>query len=255
MPEIVKYVPGTPSWVDLSSPDLEASNSFYGTLFGWAVETDPRPDSGGYGMFTLRGHNVAGLGPAQPGRPPMWSTYITVESADAMAEKARQAGGSVLLEPMDVLDVGRMAVLADPVGAAISIWQPRAHKGADLVNEPGTFCWNELQTRDLERSKEFYPAVFGWSGEHSAEPMIYTEWKLQGNTIAGMMPMPDQVPDDVPAHWSVYFAVEDCAATVDRAKEFGATIAASPTEIPPGIFAVIVDPQGAAFNVLQFGQA
>ena len=152
MPEVAKYAPGTPSWVDLSSPDLEASARFYRELFGWTAQASEDPEARGYTMLQQGGKNVAGMGPAQPGQPPAWTSYVTVEDADAAAKRVEAAGGSVLLPPMDVMDVGRMAIFADPAGAVIAVWQPRSHKGADLVNEPNSLCWNELQTRDLAKA-------------------------------------------------------------------------------------------------------
>ena len=252
MPEVSKYAPGTPSWVDLASPDLEASKRFYTGLFGWQAQTDPNPEAGGYTMFTLRGKNVAGGGPTRPGQPPAWSTYITVEDADATAAKVEAAGGTTLMAPFDVLEVGRMGVFLDPEGAAISVWQPRAHPGAELVNEPGTLCWNELLVRNPERVQPFYERVFGWRGDTVTEPMRYTQWILGDTGVAGMMPMPDEMPKDVPSHWQVYFAVADCVATVEKAKSLGATIVVPPSQIPPGTFSLIADTQGAVFNVLQF---
>ena len=156
MPETSHHDPGTPSWVDLGSPDLDASKTFYGELFGWEAVTSPEPEAGRYTMFTLKGRNVAGVGPLMgEGQPPAWSTYITVEDADATVSTAKDAGANVFLESMDVLDAGRMAVFSDPAGAVICVWQPRAHQGAELVGEAGAMCWHELATRDVEGAKAF----------------------------------------------------------------------------------------------------
>jgi len=253
MPEVKEYAPGTPSWVDLGSPDLEASKRFYRALFGWNAETGDDPATGGYTVFTLRGKNAAGLAPLMaPGQPPAWTTYVSVDDADTAAKTALAAGGSVLAEPVDVLDIGRMAVFADPTGAVVSVWQPRAHIGADLANEPGTFCWNELATRDTEAAKPFYRAVFGWEGETNVDAgMAYTEWKLDGRSVAGMMDMGAQVPADVPPHWLVYFAVDDCDASVDTAQANGAGVFVPPSDVPPGRFSVLTDPHGAVFAVIR----
>ena len=255
MPERTHYAPGTPSWVDLASPDVEASKRFYSALLGWDAETSDDPNAGGYTMFSLGGKSVAGLGPALPDRPPAWSSYVTVEDADATVAAARAAGGSVFLEPMDVLDAGRMAVIADPTGAALSLWQPRAHIGAGLVNEPGTLCWNELQARDLATSQAFFEKLFGWKGEPLEGPVEYVNWMLGGESIGGMLKIGDDMPAELPPHWAVYFAVASCAETVAKAEELGATIAVPPTEIQPGTFSVIIDPQGASFHVLEFREA
>jgi len=244
------YAPGTPSWVDIGSPDPAATVAFYGALFGWTAEEGP-PEAGGYRMALLNGKPVAGIGPAMNPGPPHWATYVAVTDADATTAKVTAAGGQVLVPPMDVMDVGRMAVFLDNVGAAFSIWQAKEFAGAVVVNEPGAFCWNELATRDVDKAIEFYPAVFGWDHKTSEMgPMRYTEWILDGASIAGMMPMPDMVPAQVPPHWMVYFAVEDCDATLAQATGLGATAMFGPIDIPIGRFAGLQDPQGAAFAVI-----
>jgi predicted enzyme related to lactoylglutathione lyase len=257
MPVKTEYKPGTPSWVDLGSTDIDASGSFYGKLFGWEeVSPGPPEQTGGYRMFTLGGKTVAGVGPLQAeGQPPAWTTYVTVKDADQTAKTVRENGGNVLMEPMDVMDVGRMAVFADPEGAVISVWQPRAHKGAELVNEPGAFTWNELNTRDAEAAKRFYQSVFGWQGEtYEPNPIPYTEWKLDGNSVGGMIQMTEEWPAEVPPHWLVYFSVANCDETVEKAKGLGASVLVEPRDIQPGRFAVLTDPQGAAFAVFQVSE-
>lgn len=256
MSERTSYAPGTPSWVDLGSPDLDASSAFYTQLFGWTAGVAPQPEAGGYTMFYQEGKAVAGMGPLMmEGQPPAWSTYVTVDDADKTAAVAKEAGATVFLEPMDVLDVGRMAIFADPAGAVISIWQPRAHIGAELVNEPVSLSWNELATRDIDGAKEFYGRVFSWTG-NTAEVggQQYTEWKLGDDTIAGMLEMGDNFPADVPPHWLAYFAVENTDATVAKAIELGASVVAPAMDIPPGRMAVISDPQGAVFAVIALSQ-
>ena len=195
MPPVTAYTPGTPSWVDLASADLAASASFYSTLFGWDA-VDQGEEAGHYHLFELNGVPVAGAGPIMmEGQPPAWTTYVSVEDADASIAKVAQAGGTVFVEPMDVLDVGRMAVFADSTGAAAAVWQPATHIGAGLVNEPGALAWNELNTRDAAAAKTFYGAVFGWEGETgSMGEMEYTEWKLGGVVIGGMLAMPGRGP-------------------------------------------------------------
>ncbi|MGA2519508.1 MAG: VOC family protein [Acidimicrobiales bacterium] len=251
MPEFTSYLPGTPSWVDLSTSEVTTAQAFYSSLFGWSVG-DTGPDGGGYAMFLLRGKYVAGVGPhVAEGQPSAWTTYVSVEDADATTEKVRAAGGQVVVEPMDVLDVGRMAVLVDPTGAPFAIWQPRAHQGAQLADEPGAFCWNELQTRDTAAAEAFYTSVFGWEPRTSDMPGIaYTEWRQGEHTVGGMMTVPDEVPPQIPAYWLVYFAVEDCDVTVAKATELGGASLLEPTDIAPGRFAVLTDPAGAVFAVI-----
>jgi uncharacterized protein len=254
MPEITKYEPGTPSWVDLGTPDPDDASRFYSGLFGWTIDEGP-PETGGYRMCLLDGKPVAGLGPQMnTDMPPWWTTYISVADADETAAAIKEDGGTVILEPMDVLDVGRMAVAADPAGAMFSIWQPKVHIGAAIVDEPNSLCWNELTTRDPQKSVEFYGAVFGWGA--GLLPMEgtedYTEFRLGQRGIAGMMPMEgDSWPAEIPNHWMVYFAVEDCKAAAARVEELGGTVAVPPTEVPPGTFAVLKDPQGAVFSVIE----
>lgn len=253
MPEMTKYDPGTPSWVDLGTPDPADAARFYSGLFGWTIDEGP-PEAGGYRMCMLDGKPVAGLGPQMnPDLPPWWTTYVSVGDADETAAAIKADDGSVLVEPMDVLDVGRMAVAQDPTGAMFSIWQPRKHIGAGIVNDANSFCWNELATRDPQRAVAFYDAVFGWTANlvTTAGPPNYTEFHLNGRAVAGMMPIEgDSLPADVPNHWMVYFAVDDCDAAIDRVKELGGTVLMEPMDVPPGRFAVVRDPQGAEFSVI-----
>lgn len=253
MPEMTKYEPGTPSWVDLGTPDPVDASRFYSGLFGWTITEGP-PESGGYRMCMLDDKPVAGLGPqTATDMPPWWTTYITVSNADETAAAITEDGGSLLLPPLEVMDVGRMAVAADPTGAVFSIWQPRSHIGAGLVNDVNTFCWNELTTRDPQRSVEFYGAVFGWTANILSNVGVanYTEFHLGGRGIAGMMPMEgDSWPAELPNHWMVYFAVENCDAAAARAAELGGKVTMPPTDVPPGKFAVIHDPQGAVFSII-----
>jgi predicted enzyme related to lactoylglutathione lyase len=253
MPE---YPPGTPSWVDLSSPDTDASAAFYGDLMGWSTTEAGSPETGGYRMFQQAGQSVGGLmGHMQEGQPTAWSTYVSVADANETADKVKAAGGSVVVEPMDVMDIGRMAFFADPTGAVFGVWQPKSFPGADLVNEPGSLCWNEVLTRDAETDKAFYPAVFGWvAGRPSFEgaPESYTVWELGGKPVGGMMQMSEEVfPPEVPPHWGVCFAVADCDATVAKARELGATVTVEPVDMQIGRFAGLIDPQGASFTLMQ----
>jgi uncharacterized protein len=253
MPEFSDYAPGTPSWVDLGSPDVEASARFYGELLGWeAVEAGPPEATGGYQMFLMGGKQVAGLGPLQQeGQPPAWTTYLATAGAEDTAHKATAAGGRVFVGPFEVLDSGRMAIIADPTGAVFGVWEAGSHHGAQLANEPGSLCWNELATRDMEAARRFYGEVFGWEGvtrDYAGSP--YTEWQLDGRTVAGGREMGPEFPPDVPPYWGVCFAVSDCDDAVARAQSLGASVSMAPTTIPAGRFAVLVDPQGAAFSII-----
>lgn len=259
MAEINEYAPGTPSWVDLSTPDIEASVSFYESLFGWEIPESPNAEqTGGYRTVTSAGKAVAGMMPLMAeGQPPAWSTYVSVDDADATAARVTGAGGVVHAPPMDVLDLGRMAVFGDPTGAAFGVWQPGSHKGAQLVNEPVSLCWNELNTRDPDAATEFYGAVFGWSAEASEMGGIdYNTFKRPGDEgVAGMIDMRGRVPDHVPAHWLTYFAVDDADATIAKATELGAHNPVGPVDIPIGRFAILADPQGAHFAVISLAEA
>jgi predicted enzyme related to lactoylglutathione lyase len=254
MPE---YAPGTPSWVELSAPDTDAAADFYGQLFGWtATEPGPVEETGGYRMFQQDGKQVAGLmGHMQEGQPTVWATYISVADADETARKVRDAGGSVMVEPMDVMDIGRMAVFVDPAGAVFGVWQPKTFAGAEIVNEPVSLIWSEVLTRDAEAAKAFYPAVFGWGKgrpQFEGAPESYVVWEVDGKPVGGMMPMTDEhFPAEIPPHWSVCFAVADCDQLVAKARDLGATVTYEPMDMPIGRFAGFVDPQGASFSVMQ----
>jgi predicted enzyme related to lactoylglutathione lyase len=249
-------MPGTPAWVDLASPDLPTSVAFYSSLFGWDA-VDQGEEAGHYHMFEKGGIPVAGAGPIMmEGQPPAWTTYVSVTDADTSIATVKAAGGMVFVEPMDVLDVGRMAVFADPSGAVAAVWQPRLHPGAGLVNEPGALTWNELSTRDAPAARAFYAEVFGWGTEtQDMGPMTYTTWKLEGTDIGGMMDMPAEVPAEVPSYWLAYFGTEDCDAAVAAATTEGATLMAGPMDIPAGRFAVMADPTGAMFAVIALAAA
>jgi predicted enzyme related to lactoylglutathione lyase len=248
--EITTYEPGIPSWIDLLAPDPAAAAAYYTELFGWAVE-EPRQDAGGYRMCYLRGKPVAGISPqSQPGRPAEWMTYVSVADADATAAAVRAAGGQVIQEPMEVSKAGRVAVFADPTGAAFGIWQPWEHQGAALVNEPGTLRKNEMTTRQSDLATPFYSAVFGWTAVETPLPAI-TDWQINGNTVAGLTQMDERWPAGIPSHWHVVFDVADAEATTGRARELGAEVHVPPTKIPVGVFAEISDPQGAGCTLLQ----
>jgi predicted enzyme related to lactoylglutathione lyase len=255
MSEITSYAPGTPCWADLASPDLDAGVEFYAGLFGWEVPPSENAEqTGGYRRAQLGGADVAGMMPLmQEGQPPAWSTYVSVEDADATADAVREAGGQVLAPPMDVMDLGRMAVFADPAGAVFGIWQPGSFPGAQRVNESNAVVWNELNTRDPEGARAFYGAVFGWSFEDQQfEAGPYTTIKVGDKTVGGILDMRGRVPDEVPPHWLVYFAVEDADATVEQARGSGGEAVFGPQDMSEvGRIAVLKDPFGAVFAVIK----
>lgn len=255
MAEMTAYAPGTPNWVDATSPNLDASVAFYRELFGWeAVDAAAGGgDAGGYQMFQLRGRFVAGIGPVQDdGAPPSWSTYIASPDAWDTADAISAAGGTVVMDPFPIADAGRMLVATDPAGATFSVWEAGEHAGAGLVNEPGAFAWSELNTRDPEAAFAFYAEVFGWQARTTemGGGGSYTEFLLDGRSVAGGIDMRGRVPDDIPAHWLTYFAVDDTDAAVARVEELGGQVMVPATDIDPGRFAVVADEAGAFFAVI-----
>jgi predicted enzyme related to lactoylglutathione lyase len=255
MTEMTVYAPGTPCWVELSSPDLDASIEFYGALFGWDVpESENAEQTGGYRLAALGGSPTAGMMPQmQEGQPVAWATYVSVEDAEATAAAVTDAGGTVVAEPMEVMDLGTMAIFADPTGAVFGVWQPGTFAGAGLVNEPGAIAWNELNTRDLAGAKEFYGVVFGWSfrDDDMGEAGTYTTILLGERMAGGILDMDERnVPEMVPPHWQVYFGVEDTDATLEKARQGGGGVMVEPIDVPAGRFAILTDPHGASFAVI-----
>ena len=274
MAELDRYIPGVPCWIDTTQPDPDAAAEFYGGLFGWELEdTMPADAPGKYFQGRLNGGLVAAISSAPEGAPPaaVWNTYIWVESADETTAKVREAGGTVLTEPFDIFDSGRMAWLADPEGATFGVWQPNQHRGATVVNEPGSLNFNGLHTRDLERAKAFYGAVFGWEalpmgmwalpayGDHLEALNPGTRERtaeLGGPTrfeevVAAVTVIPDD-QSDTPAHWDVTFGIADADAIAERAAALGGTVLVPPFDAPWIRGTVIRDPQGATFNANQF---
>ena len=250
MGERTDYTPGTFSWVDLSTPDPEAANQFYGALFGWQAEDLPVPGGSSYSMQQLDGKNVAAIAP-QPqqqrdaGAPPAWQSYVTVASADDAAGRAGEIGGTVHAGPFDVMEAGRMAVIQDPQGAFFMVWEPRDNIGAGLVNVPGALCWNELATPDLDAAPGFYSQLFGWTFEpFEGGPMRYLTIKVDGKANGGMRETQPQEPP----YWLVYFAVEDVEAAMGRVKELGGNAVSGPHDMSSvGKIGVVQDTQGAVF--------
>jgi len=244
--ERTSYAPGTPSWVDLGSPDAKAAAEFYGGLFGWKAEMDPRPEAGGYGMFQIDGKNVAGLGPQMnTDMPPYWNVYVTVADAEQTLQKVTANGGTVVMGPMEVFDAGTMGIAQDAVGSFISVWQPNQHIGAQLVNGPGTFGWSELSTNDLAKAKEFYTAVFGWGIDANASSDGGAIFTVDGNIVCGAHTAGE---GEFPA-WSVWFGVDDCDASAAKAEELGGKVVMPPNDMDFGRAAMIADPHGAVFGI------
>jgi hypothetical protein len=278
MPERDGYIPGVPCWVDTSQPDPEAAVGFYSELFGWQFEDVMPPGAEGkYLSARIRGGDVAAVGSIPEGAPQVatWNTYVWVDSADETAAKVRDAGGTVVMEPFDVMDAGRMAVFADPEGAVFMVWQAKEHRGARIVNEHGSLNFNDLNTRDAEAAKAFYGAVFGW--QVLEIPGGFLGWTLPGygdylsrdnpalreqmaeaggpegfeDVVASIVPIPDNQPD-TPAHWGVTFAVDDADAIATTAAELGGKVLVPPLDAPWVRLTVIADPQGATFTASKF---
>jgi len=274
MPERDGYIAGVPCWIDTSHPDPEAATGFYGGLFGWEFEDVMPPGSEGkYFMARLHGGDVAAIGSAPAGAAarPAWNTYVQVDSADETAARVDAAGGTTLSEPFDVMDAGRMAVFADPGGAAFSIWQPGRHKGARVINEHGALNFNGLATDDVATAQRFYGAVFGWKVLDVGDS--FQAWALPayGDHLEGLMPGNRQRTADmgapgfedvvasieppqqgVPPHWSVTFMTDNADATAARAAELGGQVLVAPFDAPWVRMTVLSDPQGATFIASQF---
>jgi predicted enzyme related to lactoylglutathione lyase len=244
------FAPGTPNWVDLGTTDVAAAGSFYSRLFGWTVQ-DLGPDAGGYGMLLKDGKQVGGIGPANdPARGSSWAVYFATDDADDSAARVGANGGSVVAAPMDVMGQGRMAVFQDPTGAYFNVWQPGEHRGAELVDAPGSISWVELMTNDVAAAKTFYEQVLGVSTRDVdvGGGMSYTLLEVNGANAAGAMPVPPGQRQ--PSHWGVYFAVEDTDSVADTAIEMGAT-QMHRDDSPAGRLAFLVDPQGAQFCIIK----
>lgn len=247
-----RFVPGSPNWIDLGTPDVDAAATFYGGVFGWTHQS-AGPEAGGYGMFHHDGKMVAGIGPLQQDQgPTAWNVYFQTPDANATADAVRAGGGTVLAEPMDVFDLGRMAVFTDPAGASFAIWQPGKHKGLEAASEGDTLCWTELNTPDPAAGTAFYTKVFGW--QTTSMPMPggggdYTMIHPAGGT-----------PDDMfggiaahsgNAHWLLYFDVANCDATVAKSRDLGGAVTTAPVDLEGvGRIAVVSDPAGATFALL-----
>jgi hypothetical protein len=261
----MRHPHGLFGWVDLATTDVPAAKAFYGGLFGWTSVDLPMGPDYAYTQLLKDGKVVAGLGPMPPGGPQMpvaWSSYVIVEDADAIVAAVPGAGGQVIAPAMDVMTQGRLAMVADPSGAVVGLWQPMDHQGAELFNEPGSLTWNELQTRDLPPAMAFYSEVFGWTWSEGPGAPGYQMASIpvpggEPRMNCGAMSMPPGVPDEVPSFWAVYFAVEDCDTSLALAESLGGTVFLPAMDMGPGRFGGVADPTGGVFFLGHFpsGQA
>ena len=252
------YLPGAPNWLDLGSPDVEATTAFYGSVFGWQFQS-AGPDAGGYGFFQLDGRTVAAVGPlTEEGASPAWTVYFHTPDADALAKAVEQAGGTVRVGPDDVFTAGRMAGFTDPTGADFAVWQPGENAGLEAVTEPNTLTWVELYTTDAAAAKAFYDSVFSWRSEDMpmGEGMNYTVVSPpasgEDGPHGGIMQLgPENLAAGSTSEWHPYFEVTDCDATFAAATQHGATVLFAPMDAPDiGRMAMLLDPSGAPFAVI-----
>nr|WSX54576.1 VOC family protein [Streptomyces sp. NBC_00974] len=252
------YKPGTPCWIDLTVPDQQAALDFYGDLFGWQGEIGPA-EQGGYSVCTLKGKPVAGIMKASnpdgtvpdPMPPTVWTTYLATDALDTTLKSATDARARIVMGPMDVMDLGRMAVLADPTGAVVGLWQAGTFDGAGIVNEHGALIWNELSTNDVAAAAAFYSAVLPVTTAASEMPDAegYTEFKVGGRAVGGMMDLKN-LPPGTPPNWLPYFSADDVDSVQAAAVRAGASVLAPAFDMAAGRMAVLADPQGAPFAVI-----
>jgi uncharacterized protein len=248
----IPWPEGTPCWVDLGVDDVAKASAFYAGLFGWDLHRGTE-DVGYYTLCSKNGWPVAGIGPRQgpPGTPVAWNTYIACLNANDTADRIAAAGGKILMAPTDVLDVGRMAMAFDPAGAAFGVWEAHAHNGIGLANEPGSLCWNENLSRSFDANKSFYNSVFGYNyGDIPDAGFRYSTLKVGGTEVGGIGELGESFPNEIPSHWSVYFAVEDTDATVEQVTASGGAPVREPWDTPYGRMAVVTDYQGAIFSLI-----
>lgn len=246
---------GTPCWVDLQADDVPAARAFYAGLFGWEILDSP-PEAGGYLMAVKDGRPVAGIGPKPADAGPVpsaWTTYFAADDADALVARVEPAGGKVFVPPFDVMDVGRMAVVADPAGAVFGVWQAKAHTGAGIAGEPGTMCWHELHTDSYGPALDFYRSVLGFDYDDigDGQGFAYSVAKLPHapEGVAGIFDDAEK-PEGVPPYWLAWFAVADCDAAAAEAGGLGATVLFGPHDSPFGRMAVVQGGQGEVFAII-----
>jgi hypothetical protein len=259
MAEVIRHAPGRFCWVELSTTDAAAARRFYANLFGWYHSLVPLGDGSFYNMLRCEGKEVAALyqlyeQQRSQGAKPQWLLYIATNNVDETIKRVPELGGKVLIEPFDVQNGGRMAVAQDPTGAAFALWQAREHVGAQLINHPGALCWQELSTTDAQTAEEFYAKLLGWQARTvNSGAGSYKVFSKDGSETGGLSPLKqERKADNPPPHWTAYFAVEDCQASVRTAVSLGGKVQTPPTEVPGiGQFAVIQDPQGAVFSIIK----
>ncbi len=258
MPEMSSHAPGSFCWAEAGTIDAAKTKAFYSELFGWEFDDRPAGEFV-YSIGQLRGKDICGLYELSPemrqqGVPPHWMSYVAVADTDATCEKVHKLGGTVIQGPFDVMDVGRMAVLADPTGAHFSIWGAKKHKGSGILGEPGTPCWFELATKGLDKAEDFYTRLFGWTLKKGADGGVrYDEITNPGasHPMGGMTELRKE-HGPVPPHWTIYFMVENVDGDAKRAARLGGKVLAPPMDIPKvGRFSVIADPAGATFAIFK----
>ncbi|MFR9675169.1 VOC family protein [Streptomyces sp. TR02-1] len=251
--KITDPVLGSPCWAELATSDVASAGRFYGGLFGWVAEEDSSPEAGGYTMMLLDGDPVAAAAPTyQPEQPVSWTMAVSVADADVVTERVRETGGSVLMEPVDVFDLGRFSVVTDPDGAVFTLWQAGLFPGAARLDETGALCWVELATRRTDAARAFYTTALGWEASGGDEEHGgYTQWRIAGRTFGGMLRIPEERNGaGPPAHWLLYFAVDDVDTSVARALELGGRLGFPAVDLPgTGRVAGLSDPQGGSFAV------
>ena len=245
MGEVERYPDGSFCWIDLGTTDVEGAKAFYGGLLGWEFEDLPAPE-GSYTMCRLRGRDVAGIHRHAEEEGTGWSSNVSVGDLDRATARARELGAEVLAEPFDVPGAGRTAVLRDPAGAVVSLWQAGGHAGAGLVNEVGAWNWNELVAPDLDRAKKFYGELFSWTADDVPGPIPRTSFSLGELLVGGgHAPGPQEPPTP---RWTVSFMVADADQAAAEAERLGGRVLLPPMDIPIGRFAVVADPAGGEFT-------
>lgn len=255
---IEKHAPGAFCWIELATTNQTAAKDFYAKIFGWSSHDFPTGPNEVYTIFQAEGRDAAAgctlrADQLSHGVPPHWNLYVAVENAEASATRATQLGGTVLAPPFDVFDSGRMAVVQDPTGASICLWQPNKHPGTGISGAHGTLCWADLNTQDRHLAGEFYSGLFGWQIMREDEGLEHNYWHIEnGKEFIGGLPPASYLQPGTPAHWLAYFLVSDCDATASEAKNLGATLYMPPKDFEDvGRISVMADPQGAAFAIFK----
>lgn len=253
MTNIDKHQPGTPSWFDLMTPDIEKARAFYKSVFGWDYDVSG-PEAGNYSTAKVSGRKAAGMGSMPPGAPfpSAWTVYFNVDNADTTTDAIKQNGGKVLMGPMDVFEHGRLVVATDPTGAAFGLWQPKDHKGAEVRDVHGTMGWQEVHTRDANKARDFYGRVFKLEPVKLEDSSGMDYWTLnRGKEMFGGVCKNTKMPEQVPPHWLAYFCVDDTDKAVATVKSSGGKVMQDAFDTPHGRLATVADPWGAVFALVQ----